>query len=87
MNDEGIIAGAITGGITDTSSTQAVRHAEMYYKEIRKNHADVKKIAENTEFTYDQIMLVKNYLFMDVHDLGDGVHQFDESFEIAESWR
>ena len=87
MDDEKLVAGAITGGITDTNSTQALKHAAMYYEEIRKNHADVKKIAENTEFTYDQVMLVKNYLFLDVHDLGDGVHRFDESFEISESWR
>ncbi len=59
----------------------------MYYKEIRKNRSDVKKISENTGFTYDQVMLIKNYLFIDEHDLGDGVHRFDESFEIAESWK
>ena len=47
----------------------------------------MKKIAENTGFTYDQILLVKNYLFMDVHRLGDVEQRFDASFEIAESWR
>jgi hypothetical protein len=32
-------------------------------------------------------MLVKNYLFLDVHELADGIRRFDVSFEIAESWR
>ena len=30
------IAGAITGGITDPQSIRAIKHAELYYKEIRK---------------------------------------------------
>ena len=32
-------------------------------------------------------MLVKNYLFIDVHKLDGGIRRFDASFEIAESWR
>ena len=43
-----ITAGGITGGITDPSSLRALSHAEMYYEEIRKNHADVQRIAKNT---------------------------------------
>lgn len=77
----------IAGGITDPLSERALNHAELYYEEIRKSHSDVKKIAENTGFTYDQVLLVKNYLFMDVHRLGDVEQRFDASFEIAESWR
>ena len=84
---EDFISGAITGGITDPQSARAMKHAVLYYEEIRKNHSDVEKIAKNTGFTYDQVLLVKNYLFMDAHDLGGSIQRFDESFEIAESWR
>lgn len=86
-NSNEIIAGGISGAISDPLSKRATIHAKMYYEEIRKNHADVKRIAANTGFTSDQIMLIKNYLFFDLHELYDGVRRFDVSFEIAESWR
>jgi len=82
-----ITAGGITGGITDPSSLRALSHAEMYYEEIRKNHADVQRIAKNTGFTIQQILMIKNYLFVDAHELDGGFRRFDVSFEIAESWR
>lgn len=81
------ISGAISGGISDPGSKQATAHAKLYYEEIRKNHSDIEKIADHTGYTKDQIMLIKNYLFLDVHELQDGVRRFDVSFEIAESWR
>lgn len=88
MNEaDAFIAGAISGAITDPISHRALTHAKLYYDEIRKNHSDVERIANNTGFPKDQIMLIKNYLFMDVHELEDGIHRFDFSFEIAESWR
>lgn len=59
----------------------------MYYGEIRKFTTDVQKIANNTDFTYDQILLVKNYLFLDQHSLEGEERYFDSCFEIAESWR
>lgn len=82
-----IISGGISGAITNPDSDEASDHAELYYKEIRKMNTDVIKIVENTDFTYSQILLIKNYLFMDVHEI-DGEHKlFDACFEIAESWR
>ena len=84
---DAFIAGAISGAITDPISKRALDHAKRYYEEIRKNHSDVQKISNNTGFTRYQVMLVKNYLFLDVHELDDGIHRFDSSFEIAESWR
>lgn len=82
-----LISGGISGAITDPYSDEADIHAKMYYEEIRHNHADVKKIAENTGFTVDQILMIKNFLFIDVHDLEGKIRRFDESFGIAESWR
>lgn len=48
---------------------------------------DIQKITDNTEFSYGQILLIKNYLFMDVHELDGELKLFDACFEIAESWR
>jgi len=82
-----IIAGGISGAITDTNSDRAIKHATMYYEEIRNNHSDIKKIAQNTGFSEHEILLVKNFLFIDMHDLGDTYGRFEPSFEIAESWQ
>ena len=80
-------AGGVSGAITDPNSKEALKHATMYYEEIRHMSNDVAKIAENTGFSEAQIMLVKNYLFTSKHILYDGIRQFDPCFEIAESWR
>ena len=79
----------IFGAIVDTGSQEAVKHAEMYYNEIRSFTTDVKKISDNTGFSFEQILLVKNYLFMDKHVLekGSEPRYFDPCFEIAESWQ
>ena len=79
----------VFGAITDTGSIAARKHAELYYKEIRSFTTDVEKIANNTGFSYEQILLVKNYLFMDKHVLEKGCEPryFDACFEIAESWQ
>ena len=66
---------------------RALNHAELYYEEKRKNHPDVQRIAKNTGFTIQQILMIKNYLFIDAHELDGGYRRFDESFEIAELWR
>ncbi|MBQ9119248.1 MAG: hypothetical protein IJY09_04205 [Lachnospiraceae bacterium] len=77
------------GAITNTGSEEAIKHAEMYYREIRSFTTDVQRISNNTEFSYEQILLVKNYLFMDKHVLEKGTEPryFDACFEIAESWQ
>ena len=45
------------------------------------------KIASYTGYTPEQILKVKNYLFMETHILSTGIKRFDASFEIAESWQ
>ncbi len=81
------ISGGISGAISDTSSPEARKFAETEYGSIRKRKVDIKRIAENTGYSEKQIEEIKNYLFIDKHDLGDGEsRRFDPSFEIAQSW-
>ena len=87
QNNEVQISGGISGAISDPSSTRALLHAEKYYEEIRKNHSDVKRIAKNTGYRVEQILMIKHYLFLDEHELDGGYRRFDVSFEIAESWQ
>lgn len=85
--EKDFISGGISGAITDPYSDKALLHAEMYYEEIRKMSTDVEKIAQNTGFTKEQILTVKNYLFNDAHYLQGEIKRFSPCFEIAESWQ
>lgn len=81
------ISGGISGAITDVDSPRARKYAESEYGSIRKRKVDVKRIAKNTGYSEKQIEEIKNYLFIDKHNLGDGeTRRFDPSFEIAQSW-
>ena len=80
-------SGGISGAISDPFSKEAIAHAELYYEEIRHRNDDIAKIAERTGFTKEQVLKVKNYLFIETHCLGERVCRFDPSFEIAESWQ
>lgn len=82
------VCGALVyGAITDPNSTEANRHAEMYYNEIRAMTTDVKRIAKNTGYPIEAIQQIKNYLFMEAHDLEGGVKKFSPCLEIAQSWQ
>lgn len=80
-------SGGISGAISDPYSKDALDHAELYYEEIRHRTDDIEKIAKLTGHTPEQILKVKNFLFLDTHILSSGIKRFDPSFEIAESWQ
>lgn len=74
--------------ITDSESPRAVAHAERYYGLVRSMKTDVAKIAKTTGFTEETVQEIKNYLFIEEHDLGEkSVRRFDADFMIAESWQ
>lgn len=83
-----LVCGAlVSGAIKDPLSMEGIRHAEMYYEEIRHMSTDVRRIAQNTGFDEKQIHAIKNYLFMESHELSTGFRRFDASLEIAQSWQ
>lgn len=81
------LSGGISGAISDPLSIEAQEHASIYYEEIRHRTDDIAKIASFTGYTPEQILKVKNYLFLETHILETGIKRFDPSFEIAESWQ
>ena len=48
---------------------------------------DYINIAEHTGISEKDILEIKNYLFIDKHDLTEGNKRFDSSFYIAQSWQ
>lgn len=87
MNPEILTTGGISGAITNPYSDEALDHALLYYEEIRNFSTDVLKISQNTDFSYDQILMVKNYLFIYKHNINGELRLFDACFQIAESWK
>ena len=86
--ESGIIkAGAISGALKP-DSMQAQKHADRYYESVRHMKTDVKKIANNTGFTENDISKIKDFIFMQKHDLGGSEPEyFYPSYEMAQSWQ
>lgn len=79
----------ISGGrITNTYSPAARAHAERYYGLVREMKTDVARIAQNTGYSVDVIQKIKDFIFIEKHDLGDPEpRRFDPSFSMAQSWQ
>ena len=80
------ISGAISGAL-NSESDEAKEHAERYYEFLRNTKSDVYKISQNTGFDEKTIQKIKNYLFIDSHDLEDGHRPFYPDYDIALSWQ
>ncbi len=80
---------AINGArITNVNGSAAEKHAERYYGLVRAMTTDVAKIAESTGYPEDVIQRIKNFIFLEKHDLGDPEpRRFDPSFSMAQSWQ
>lgn len=49
---------------------------------------DVARIASNTGYSTNEIQRIKNFIFMEKHDLGRGkLEYFDASYEMAQLWQ
>lgn len=83
-----IPAGATIVDLDGKDRGRARRHAEMYYESVRHKTNDVSRISQNTGIPVEEIQRIKNYLFMDEHDLEDnGKRRFYPDFSIAQSWQ
>lgn len=88
LYDSDIMKSGAVSGARNPYSDAASKHAERYYGLVRSMTTDVKKIAETTGYSEQEIQSIKNYIFIDEHDLGDqGVRQFDPDYMMGESWR
>lgn len=79
----------ITGArITDPESKAADLHAARYYGLVRSMKTDVEKIAKNTGFDKEKIAQIKQFIFLDKHDLGGPEPEyFAPDFAMAQSWQ
>ena len=81
------ISGAVSGALNPFSD-EADIHSIQYYESVRKMETDVGKIAKNTGFSVDDIQKVKEYIFFDNHNLGDGRYdRFAPDYMMSQSWQ
>jgi hypothetical protein len=77
-----------SGAIPRNDTNRMDAHAERYYEEIRKRTSDIEAIANNTNFTIDEIRAIKNHVFITEHDLGAEIPQrFIPDYDMAISWQ
>lgn len=74
--------------ITDPYSSRADDHAKRYYGLVRSMKTDVVRIAKNTGYPVEVIQQIKDFVFMEMHDLGEGrIDRFDADYAMAQSWQ
>ena len=83
--DSGIIK-KISGAL-NPDSERADEHAQRYYAAVRKMKTDVSRIARNTGFSSELVQSIKDFIFMEKHELGDRTDYFDPDYKMAESWQ
>ena len=82
-----IKSGAISGA-RNPYGEAAKEHAKRYYGLVRSMTTDVQKIARNTGFPEDEIRKIKEFVFMQKHDLGgEELEFFEPDYMMGESWR
>jgi hypothetical protein len=78
------------GGLKTGSWKARDAYADTYYESIRnrKIPSDIEKIAKNTGFSKDTIRSIREHIFIQEHDLGEGVtKRFDTDWQIAQAWQ
>ena len=84
--------GAINGALNDDNDPYMVKrnaHAVRYYEEVRKRdkQSEIAIISRNSGIDGRLVAKAYDHLFVNEYDLGNGYSRFDESYDIAESWR
>ena len=73
-------------GAQNPDSIYCQRQAIRMYEQIRNRRTDYINVARNTRFSVEQCKIVKDYLFINRHELTGGYKTFYPDFAIASSW-
>ena len=88
QQSNGIIKAGAVSGARNPHSKEAREHAERYYGLVRSMKTDVSRIAKTTGFAEEDVRAVKNYIFLEKHDLGGKEPEyFAPDYMMAESWQ
>ena len=86
-------SGGTSGATVDPNSKKGEEKAIALYDEIRSSDTDVEAIVTTVQTVASDlgasdadIQRIKEYLFLDSHELFDGFRRFDPDADIADSW-
>lgn len=86
--DDGTIKSGAISGARNPFGEKAQKHAETYYGLVRSMTTDVAKISKATGISEKEIQDIKNYIFLEKHDLGgEEKEYFAPDYMMAESWQ
>jgi len=78
------------GGLKEKSPQAQKAYADTYYESIRNraDPTDIEKITKHTGFSFNEITSIRNHLFINKHDLGEGDYNyFETDWRIAQAWQ
>ncbi len=82
-----MVSGAISGA-RNPNGDKAKEHAKRYYGLVRSMKTDVAKIAAVTGISEAEVQSVKDFIFLEKHDLGgEKLEYFEPDYMMAESWQ
>lgn len=73
-------------GAQNPNSMLNQRKAAKMYEQIRKRRTDFINVAKNTGLSIEQCKIIKDYTFVNMHELSEGYRAFYPDFAIASSW-
>lgn len=90
MNEE-MISGALNPYTKDMFLHRKVlKEAQNLYAKISNSKDDYLKIADRIDYSVEQILMVKHYIFKNIHQLTYSsdveYHEFDPDLSMAHSW-
>lgn len=73
-------------GAINPDSYKGMETAILLYEQFRKRPYDYKQVAKNTIFSLEQCKIVKDYMFVNKHELEAGYTEFFPDLAMAHSW-
>lgn len=73
-------------GALNPNSRLGMLRANELYEQIRKRRTDYVNVTRHTKFSLEQCKIVKNYIFLDNHELSVGYRRFFPDLAMAQSW-
>lgn len=76
----------LQSGALNPDSAEGIRQGIKLYDQIRNRKADYENVAKNTGLSLEQCRILKNYMFLNKHELVAGYERFFPDLAMAQSW-